>query len=162
MQEKKIELSFTLANLSELSAEEQQLVSNAKSAFKTAYAPYSRFLVGASVLLENGEVINGSNQENVAYPSGLCAERVALFYAGAKYPNIKVNTIAVSVLSKNFDVTDVISPCGACRQVMAEYEDKQDKPIKVILHAPTDEVLIANRVEDLLPFMFKSPLLKQH
>jgi len=162
MQEKKIELSFILAHLSELSPEEQQLVSNAKSAFKTAYAPYSGFLVGASVLLENGEVINGSNQENVAYPSGLCAERVALFYAGAKYPNIKVNTIAVSVLSKNFDVTDVISPCGACRQVMAEYEDKQDKPIKVILHSPTDEVLIANRVEDLLPFMFKSPLLKQH
>ena len=162
MQEKKIELSFILAHLSELSAEEQQLVSNAKSAFKTAYAPYSGFLVGASVLLENGEVINGSNQENVAYPSGLCAERVALFYAGAKYPNIKVNTIAVSVLSKNFDVTDVISPCGACRQVMAEYEDKQDKPIKVILHSPTDEVLIANRVEDLLPFMFKSPLLKNH
>jgi len=162
MQEKKLELSFILAQLSELSAEEQQLVSNAKSAFKTAYAPYSGFLVGASVLLENGEVINGSNQENVAYPSGLCAERVALFYAGAKYPNIKVNTIAVSVLSKNFEVTDVISPCGACRQVMAEYEDKQDMPIKVILHSPTDEVLIANRVEDLLPFMFKSPLLKQH
>ena len=162
MQEKKIEISFISANLSELSDEDQQLVSSAKLAFKTAYAPYSGFLVGASVLLENGEVINGSNQENVAYPSGLCAERVALFYAGAKYPNIKVNTIAVSVLSKNFDVTDVISPCGACRQVMAEYEDKQDKPIKVILHSPTDEVLIANRVEDLLPFMFKSPLLKQH
>ena len=162
MQEKKIELSFILAHLSELSNEEQQLVTNAKAAFKTAYAPYSGFLVGASVLLENGEVINGSNQENVAYPSGLCAERVALFYAGAKYPNIKVNTIAVSVLSKNFEVTDLISPCGACRQVMAEYEDKQDKPIKVILHSPTDEVLIANRVEDLLPFMFKSPLLKQH
>ena len=162
MQEKKIELSFILAHLSELSAEEQQLVSNAKSAFKTAYAPYSGFLVGASVLLENGEVINGSNQENVAYPSGLCAERVALFYAGAKFPNIKINTIAVSVLSKNFEVTDVISPCGACRQVMAEYEGKQDKPIKVILHSPNDEVLIANKVEDLLPFMFKSPLLKQH
>ena len=162
MQEKKIELSFILAHLSELSAEEQQLVSNAKSAFKTAYAPYSGFLVGASVLLENGEVINGSNQENVAYPSGLCAERVALFYAGAKYPNVKINTIAVSVLSKNFEVTDVISPCGACRQVMAEYEDKQDKAIKVILHSPTDEVLIANTVEDLLPFMFKSPLLKKH
>ena len=162
MQEKKIELSFILAHLSELSAEEQQLVSNAKSAFKTAYAPYSGFLVGASVLLENGEFINGSNQENVAYPSGLCAERVALFYAGAKFPNIKINTIAVSVLSKNFEVTDVISPCGACRQVMAEYEGKQDKPIKVILHSPNDEVLIANKVEDLLPFMFKSPLLKQH
>ena len=113
-------------------------------------------------MLENGEIINGSNQENVAYPSGLCAERVALFYAGARYPDIKVKTIAVSVLSKNFEVNDVISPCGACRQVMAEYEDKQDQSIKVILHSPTDEVLIANTVEDLLPFMFKSPLLKKH
>ena len=162
MQEKKIELSFILAHLNELSAQEQQLVANAKAAFKTAYAPYSGFLVGASVLLENGEVINGSNQENVAYPSGLCAERVALFYAGAKFPDVKINTVAISVLSKNFEVKDVISPCGACRQVMAEYEDKQHRPIKVILHSPTDEILIANRVEDLLPFMFKSPLLKQH
>ena len=162
MQEKKIELSFILAHLSELSAQEQQLVANAKAAFKTAYAPYSGFLVGASVLLENGEVINGSNQENVAYPSGLCAERDALFYAGAKFPDVKINTVAISVLSKNFEVKDLISPCGACRQVMAEYEDKQDKPIKVILHSPTDEILIANKVEDLLPFMFKSPLLKQH
>ena len=162
MQEKKIEISFISANLSELSAEEQQLVSSAKLAFKTAYAPYSGFLVGASVLLANGEVISGSNQENVAYPSGLCAERVALFYSGAKFPDVKINTVAISVLSKNFEVKDVISPCGACRQVMAEYEDKQDKPIKVILHSPTDEVLIANRVEDLLPFIFKNSLLKQH
>ncbi len=162
MQEKKIELSFISAHLNELSAQEQQLVANAKSAFKTAYAPYSGFLVGASVLLENGEVINGSNQENVAYPSGLCAERVALFYAGAKFPDVKINTVAISVLSKNFEVKDVISPCGACRQVMAEYEDKQHRPIKVILHSPTDEVLIANKVEDLLPFMFKSPSLKLH
>ena len=162
MQEKKIQLSFITAHISELSENEQQLVENAKSALKTAYAPYSAFLVGSSVLLENGEIINGSNQENVAYPSGLCAERVALFYAGARYPDIKVKTIAVSVLSKNFEVNDVISPCGACRQVMAEYEDKQEQSIKVILHSPTDEVLIANTVEDLLPFMFKSPLLKKH
>jgi len=162
MQEKKIQLSFITAHLSELSEQEQQLVANAKTALKTAYAPYSGFLVGASVLLENGEIINGSNQENVAYPSGLCAERVALFYAGARYPDVKVKTITVSVLSKNFEVTDVVSPCGACRQVMAEYEDKQEQSIKVILHSPTDEVLIANTVEDLLPFMFKSPLLKKH
>ena len=162
MQEKKIEISFISANLSELSAEDQQLVSSAKSAFKTAYAPYSGFFVGASVLLANGEVISGSNQENVAYPSGLCAERVALFYAGAKYPNIKINTIAVSIFSQNFKEEDVISPCGACRQVMAEYEDKQEQPIKVILHSPTDNVLIANTVESLLPFVFKSSLLKNY
>ena len=162
MQEKKIQLSFITAHISELSENEQQLVENAKSALKTAYAPYSGFLVGSSVLLENGKIINGSNQENVAYPSGLCAERVALFYAGARFPDVKIKTIAVSVMSKNFKVTDVISPCGACRQVMAEYEDKQEQAIKVILHSPTDQVLIANTVESLLPFMFKSPLLKQH
>ena len=162
MQEKKLQLSFTSAHFSELSDLEQKLIEKAKSAFTTAYAPYSGFLVGASVLLDNGEIVNGSNQENVAYPSGLCAERVALFYAGARFPDAKIKAIAVSVTSKNFRVSDVISPCGACRQVMAEYEDKQLEAIKVILHSPTDEVLIANKVEDLLPFMFRSPLLKKH
>ncbi len=162
MQEKKIKLSFIYGKTSDLSSKEQELINNAKEAFNTAYAPYSGFLVGASVLLENGEMINGSNQENVAYPSGLCAERVALFYSGARYPDIKIKTIAVSVFSENFEIHDVISPCGACRQVMAEYEDKQEQSIKVILHSPTDEVLIAKSVQDLLPFMFKSSLLKKH
>ena len=162
MQEKKIELNFTSAHLSELDNKDQELIANAKEAFITAYAPYSGFLVGASILLDNGEIVNGSNQENVAYPSGLCAERVAMFYAGAKFPDAKIKAIAVSVISKTFKVTDVISPCGACRQVMAEYEDKQAQPIKVILHSPTDDVLIANTVQDLLPFVFKSPHLKQH
>lgn len=162
MQEKKLELSFKSADLSELNQIDQTLVLNAKNALPTAYAPYSGFLVGASILLENGEIINGSNQENVAYPSGLCAERVAIFYVGAKFPDVKIKTIAVTVFSKNFDVTDVISPCGACRQVMAEYEDKQNQSIKVILHSPNDKVLISEKVSDLLPFMFKSPHLKKH
>tara|TARA_B110000003_G_C16616864_1_gene521606 strand:- start:1193 stop:1681 length:489 start_codon:yes stop_codon:yes gene_type:complete len=162
MQEKKIELSFLHGKLNELSSQEKVLVSHAKSAINTAYAPYSGFLVGASVLLANGEIINGSNQENVAYPSGLCAERVALFYAGASFPDEEISTIAVSVASKDFKVSDIVSPCGACRQVMAEYEDKQEKAIKVILHSPDDYIIIANTVEALLPFMFKSPLLKRH
>lgn len=162
MQERKIELNFISTHLTDLDTQDQELITNAKQAFKTAYAPYSGFLVGASVLLENGEIINGSNQENVAYPSGLCAERVALFYVGAKFPDIKIKTIAVSVHSKDFDISDVISPCGACRQVMAEYEDKQEQSIRVILHSPDDQVLIANKVQDLLPFMFKSPHLKKH
>ena len=162
MQEKKIALNFTSAHLSELDSKDQALINHAKEAFLTAYAPYSGFLVGASILLENGEVVNGSNQENVAYPSGLCAERVAMFYVGARFPEIKIKTIAVSVFSKSFEVTDVISPCGACRQVMAEYEDKQEQSIQVNLHSPTDQVLIAEKVKDLLPFMFKSPHLKKH
>jgi len=162
MQEKKIELNFISSHFSELDNKDQELIVSAKKVLKTAYAPYSGFLVGASILLENNEIINGSNQENVAYPSGLCAERVAMFYVGSRFPNIKIKAIAISVFSKNFDVNDVISPCGACRQVMAEYEDKQKQKIKVILHSPDDNVLIADRVQDLLPFMFKSPHLKKH
>ena len=162
MNEEKLELSFIRAKLIELSPEEQSLIINAKNSFENAYAPYSGFLVGASILLENGKVINGSNQENVAYPSGLCAERVALFYAGSQYPQIAIKTIAVSALSKTFDITDVVSPCGACRQVMAEYQQKQNSEIRILLHSPNDDVLIANSVQDLLPFMFTSPLLKKH
>ncbi len=161
MEEKKIELNFTSAYLTDLDIQYQELINNAKEALKTAYAPYSGFLVGASILLENGEMVNGSNQENVAYPSGLCAERVAMFYVGAKFPGVRIKAIAVSVSSKDFDISDVVSPCGACRQVMAEYEDNQGKSIKVILHSPNDQVLIVDQVQDLLPFMFKSPHLKK-
>jgi len=162
MNEEKLELSFIRAKLIELSPEEQSLIINAKNSFENAYAPYSGFLVGASILLENGKIINGSNQENVAYPSGLCAERVALFYTGSQYPQIAIKTIAVSALSKTFNITDVVSPCGACRQVMAEYQQKQDSEIRILLHSPNDDVFIANSVQDLLPFMFTSPLLKKH
>ncbi len=162
MEKKKIETYFTFADISELNIEDQQLIANAISSMNLAYAPYSGFNVGASILLDNGEVVNGSNQENIAYPSGLCAERVALFYAGARFPDICINTIAVSVSSKDFQIDDIVSPCGACRQVMAEYEEKQDKDIRVILHNPNNNVLIADSVEDLLPFKFKSSLLKKY
>ena len=161
MKEEKIELTFTRAKLEELSQSEQDLIANTQHAFSNAYAPYSGFLVGASVLLENGEIINGSNQENAAYPSGLCAERVALFYAGAKYPEVAIKTIAISAKSKTFEIDDVVSPCGACRQVMAEYQQKQGQDIQLLLHSPNDEVLIANSVTDLLPFMFNSEKLRK-
>jgi len=162
MKEEKIELSFTRAKLLELSEDEQSLIQNAKGSFNSAYAPYSGFLVGTSILLDNGKIINGSNQENVAYPSGLCAERVALFYAGSKYPDIRIRTIAISATSKTFDISDVISPCGACRQVMAEYQEKQGSEIRILLHSLNDDVLIAHSVHDLLPFLFTSPSLKKH
>ena len=161
MKEVKIELTFTRAKLEELIQSEQDLIANTQHALSNAYAPYSGFLVGASVLLENGEIINGSNQENAAYPSGLCAERVALFYAGAKYPEVAIKTIAISAKSKTFEIDDVVSPCGACRQVMAEYQQKQGQDIRLLLHSPNDEVLIANSVTDLLPFMFNSEKLRK-
>ena len=161
MKEEKIELTFTRAKLEELIQSEQDLIANTQHALSNAYAPYSGFLVGASILLENGKIINGSNQENAAYPSGLCAERVALFYAGAKYPEVAIKTIAISAKSKTFEIDDVVSPCGACRQVMAEYQQKQGQDIRLLLHSPNDEVLIANSVTDLLPFMFNSEKLRK-
>ena len=161
MIEQKINTSFFIADLNELSYDEQMLVKNAQNILKTSYSSYSGFSVGASVLLDNGIAIEGSNQENVAYPSGLCAERVALFYAGAQYPNSTIKTIAISARSKSFEIEDYISPCGACRQVMAEYEEKQSAKIKILLHSPNDKVLISNSVEDLLPFVFRSPFLKR-
>jgi cytidine deaminase len=161
MIEQKINTSFFTADLDELSNDEQMLIKKAQNILKTSYSSYSGFSVGASVLLDNGITIEGSNQENVAYPSGLCAERVALFYTGAQYPNSTIKTIAISALSKSFEIEDYISPCGACRQVMAEYEEKQSTKIKILLHSPNDKVLISNSVEDLLPFVFRSPFLKR-
>ena len=161
MKEEEIILRFNRAKLNELSKIDQELIEKAKDAFSTAYAPYSGFLVGASVLLENAKIISGNNQENVAYPAGLCAERVALFYAGAKYPEVGIKTIAISAKSKTFEIKDVVSPCGSCRQVMAEYQQKQDKDIRILLHSPNDDVLIADSVEDLLPFMFNSEKLRK-
>ena len=163
MKEEKINLTFLKAHFNELDEVEQQLINMAKSAYSNAYAPYSGFLVGTAVLLENDKIICGNNQENVAYPSGLCAERVALYYAGANYPNVKVKTIAISAKSKTFTIEEQISPCGACRQVMAEYEIKQNLPIRIMLHTSEEnQILIANCVADLLPFLFKSSFLKRH
>lgn len=162
MKKKEINLKFSQGILSEIDQCDQELVNNAIASLKDAYAPYSGFKVGASILLENGEIINGSNQENVAYPSGLCAERVAIFYASSNYPNIRIIKMAISVQAVDFNINDVISPCGACRQVMAEYEENQNHPIQIILHSPNNDILIVDRVQDLLPFMFKSPHLKKH
>tara|TARA_B100000575_G_C22934415_1_gene541279 strand:+ start:23 stop:511 length:489 start_codon:yes stop_codon:yes gene_type:complete len=162
MKKKEVNLIFFQGILSELEQCDQELVNNAIVSLKDAYAPYSGFQVGASILLENGKIINGSNQENVAYPSGLCAERVAIFYASSNYPNVKIIKMAISVQAVDFNINDVISPCGACRQVMAEYEENQNYPIQIILHSPNNDILIVDRVQDLLPFMFKSPHLKKH
>lgn len=143
---------FDSGQLSELSIADQKLVMKAKENREHAYAPYSAYNVGAAILLENGEIVNGSNQENAAYPSGLCAERVALFSAGAVHPGQKVVAIAI-ITSKHGDLP--AASCGACRQVMMESENRQREEIKVIMADDEGNVLVSNSVSALLPFSFE-------
>lgn len=143
-----------------LEANDQKLLSMAIEASKNAYAPYSEFRVGAAVLLENGEIVIGNNQENAAYPSGLCAERVAMFYASAKFPGIPFKAIAITANSDKTEIINPVSPCGGCRQVMVEYEILSKNPIKVILAGKSGPIFIIDSVTDLLPFSFGPNELK--
>ena len=138
----------------ELNNNDQELVEKAYSVCENAYAPYSKFHVGASVMLDSGDIITGSNQENVAYPSGLCAERVALFYVGANFPNESVETICIVAKGDLIPKEKILSPCGACRQVMLETEMRQKKSYRVILVSQNGVTLIFNSAEDLLPLAF--------
>jgi len=147
------------ASASDLDPQEQHLLQRAKDALKAADAPYSNFFVGAAVLLENGEVIIGNNQENAAYPSGLCAERVAIFYAGAQYPGVPVKAIAVACKAQNQVINDPVSPCGACRQAIAEYETRYAQPIRIIMSGEGGKIYAANSIEALLPLMFNRKYL---
>ncbi len=143
---------------SRLSVPDQDLIEKARQAAENSYSPYSKFAVGAAVLLANGEIITGANQENAAYPSGLCAERVALFYANAQYPEVSVKAIAVAAYNQNGMLIDPVPPCGACRQVMSETENRYNQPIRVFLPGE-HEVLEFDSVADLLPFGFKPSYL---
>lgn len=144
----------------DLSPQENALLLKAKEALKNAHAPYSNFFVGAAVLLENGEIVIGNNQENAAYPSGLCAERVAIFSAAANFNSVAVKTIAISCRTLNVIVDTPVTPCGACRQVIAEYETKYNKPIRIIMQGEKGNVYAANGIQSLLPLMFNSKYLK--
>ena len=140
--------------VSELPKEEQELVNAAREAAKSAYAPYSGFFVGAALKLENGEIVKGNNQENAAFPTGLCAERVALFYANANYPDASVKTIAVTAATKEGIVDGPVRPCGSCRQALSESEVRFKQPIKVILDGK-EKIQVFEGVDSLLPFAFK-------
>ncbi len=145
------------ASFIELPESDKKLMLEAQSAAETAYAPYSKFHVGAAVLLENGIIVKGNNQENAAYPSGLCAERVALFAAGANYPGVKIVTIAIHAFAeKNKQHPQAVGPCGACRQVMAEYEHRYHQPMRLIMQAENGKYIISHRISHLLPFMFNA------
>ena len=156
MENKKVEIQYIVyQNHDELSYIDKNLVLEARLASEKAYAPYSRFRVGAAILLSNNQIITANNQENVSYPEGLCAERNALFYASANFPNEKIISIAVAGNSI-LKTTDIpISPCGGCRQVMAEYERKQNHKIKVLMTGIKGEIMVVNGIENLLPLGFE-------
>ena len=148
-------------SVDELSNNDRELIERAKKVSKTAYAPYSQFYVGAAIRLSSNEIIEGSNQENMAYPSGMCAERVAIYYANSFHSDAKIDTIAVTAFAKGFDVNHPVSPCGACRQSMAEYELKQKQPIRLIMTGESEDIYIAESIETILPFMFNEIELKK-
>ena len=143
-------------NWKELPVQDQILVDRALEAMQAAYAPYSKFKVGASVRLDNDAVVTGSNQENSAYPSGLCAERVVLFHVGANYPKQAVQTLCIVAEGDLIPSEKLLSPCGACRQVMLETENRQNNKIRVIIVNQDNRALILNSVIDLLPFGFSA------
>ena len=152
------QIEAEIFDYSELDADEKVLVDEAKKMIDQAYAPYSKFHVGAAVLLESGAMVKGSNQENAAYPSGLCAERVAIFSAGANYPGEKVKTMAIVAKPREGKDYVMASSCGNCRQAMMEYESKQGEPIDLLFVRPNNEIL-KTTVGDLLPFGFDSKSL---
>jgi len=159
---KKITINTTFSvyeSKSALSEEVQFLMEQAISIRKNAYAPYSKFRVGCAILLDNGKVVLGSNQENAAYPSGLCAERVAIFQAGSLYPNSQILKMAISATSDEKPVLEPIPPCGSCRQSIAEYEIKQEAPIEIFFMGESGSVYQSESLRNLLPFMFDKKFL---
>jgi cytidine deaminase len=155
MKKNKIEIEFKeYDSIEELAQEDQELLKCAREAAIKAYSPYSGFGVGSAVVMENGEIIKGNNQENAAYPSGLCAERVALFYAAATFPNIPVKAIAISNTHQGDTSLQASKPCGACRQVISEYEDQAGSPIRIIFDG-NNTITVVEGIDNLLPLRFK-------
>lgn len=146
-------------NFDELPNDVKSLMEKAKEARLKAYAPYSNFFVGTALLMDTGEVVTGNNQENASYPSGLCAERTAIFYAGSQYPKGKIVKMAIIAGSKHNKTSIPIPPCGACRQSIAEYEVKQEAPIEIYFMGETGNVVKSSSLANLLPLMFDKSAL---
>lgn len=140
--------------IQELNEKDRILCENSEQALSSSYSPYSKFRVGTAIRLVTGETVLGSNQENLAYPSGLCAERVALFTIGATYPNAVIESMAITAQTDAFEISSPITSCGGCLQVMAEFERKQNSPIEVIFYCLNGEVMKIPSVKSLLPFAF--------
>jgi cytidine deaminase len=148
-------------HLDELDSESKYLAHKAKDATTHAYAPYSKFCVGAAVLLEDGTIVTGTNQENAAYPSGMCAERVALFAVSSLHPDKVITKIAVVAKRKGGKEVVPATSCGPCRQVMLEFEQRQEKPIEVVMQSQEHKWILAPSAESLLPFCFSKSNLHQ-
>lgn len=140
-------------------AADAELLQQAHEATRNSYAPYSKFHVGAAARLANGVIVKGNNIENAAYPSGLCAERVTLFAAQAQYPDVPVEALALTACSEITEVTEPVAPCGACRQVMVETEQRSGRPMKIICQGQTGPVFVFDGVETLMPFVFLTKFL---
>ena len=149
----------TYDNVDELPNEIQNLFERAILIQKNAHAPYSKFRVGAAILLDNGKIILGTNQENAAYPSGLCAERVALFQAASNFPESKILKIVITAAPEATGISSPIPPCGACRQSIAEYETKQDSPIEIYFMGEIGKIYKSESLKNLLPLLFNKKLL---
>lgn len=150
-----------VAGEAQLSAGDRKLLNEAWLACDSAYAPYSNFHVGAALELANGLIFKGNNQENAAYPSGICAERVAVFSASSQYPGVAIRSIAVVAKTEVFNLANPVTPCGACRQVIAEYEMLAGQPIRIILQGNSDKIWILEGISNLLPLMFHGGELKK-
>ena len=146
-------------NENELNAQDAELLRYAHEATLNSYAPYSKFHVGAAVRLANGVIVKGNNIENAAYPSGLCAERTALFAAQAQYPDVTVEAIAITAQSELQEVCDPVAPCGACRQVMVEVEQRHQHPMRIICQGSAGPIMVFEGIETLMPFMFLTKFL---
>lgn len=160
MLQKIVETKVTIYSYEELTESHKYLIEKAKEQVGKGYAPYSEFYVGAAIELVNGSIFAGSNQENSAYPSGLCAERVAMFYANAQFPQTAVKTIAIAAYTNGEFLKSPITPCGACRQVLLESETRYDKAIEVLLYG-SEEVYFIQNVKQLLPLCFEKSSLNK-
>jgi cytidine deaminase len=149
-----------LSSIDELSLEDKKLLEIARNNLNNAYAPYSNFKVSAALRLENGEIVLGTNQENAAYPSGLCAERVAVFFASANFPKVPFVSLAITAKNITDTLKEPIFPCGSCRQVILEYETLQQKPIRFILAGSEGNIIVIDGIKNLLPFSFDANSMK--
>ena len=151
----KIETNLSVFDsIDELPEDVQTLMNQAVQVRKKAYSPYSHFNVGAAMVLDNGEIITGNNQENASYPSGLCAERTAIYYAGANFPEAVIQKMAITASAQNKETNTPIPPCGACRQAIAEYEMKQKSPIEIYFMGEVGKVIKSDSLANLLPLIF--------